>query len=119
MIVEDRAILTRDRRLLMHSVVRHGFCPRSCDPEAQTAEVLRRFSLLAPPGGLAPFTRCLECNGLLQAVPKEDVLERLAGEPLTLRYYDVYRQCTMCGRIYWAGTHFDKLAKRVSKFVGN
>jgi uncharacterized protein len=119
MIAEDRAVLTRDRRLLMHSVVRHGFCPRSSDPEAQTAEVLRRFGAFDSPGAVAPFTRCLECNGLLESVPKEKVLKRLAGEPLTLRYYDVYRQCATCGRIYWAGTHFDKLASRVSKFIKN
>jgi uncharacterized protein with PIN domain len=117
MAAEDRAILTRDRRLLMHSVVRHGFCPRSSDPEEQTAEVLRRFRLLDSPSPVAPFSRCLECNGLLESVPKEEVLERLAGEPLTLRYYDAYRLCTTCGRIYWAGTHFEKLASRVSKFV--
>ena len=117
MTAEDRAILTRDRRLLMHSVVRHGFCPRSSDPEEQTAEVLRRFGSLYSPSAVAPFTRCLECNGLLESVPKEKVLERLAGEPLTLRYYDVYRQCATCRRIYWAGTHVDKLASRVSKFV--
>lgn len=117
MTAEDRAILTRDRRLLMHSVVRHGFCPRSSDPEEQTAEVLRRFGSLCSPSAVAPFTRCLECNGLLESVPKEEVLERLAGEPLTLRYYDDYRMCSTCGRIYWAGTHFDKLASRVSKFI--
>jgi len=117
MAAEDRAILTRDRRLLMHSVVRHGFCPRSCDPEEQTTEVLLRFGLLDSPNAAAPFSRCLECNGLLSAVPKEDVLRRLAAEPRTLQYYDVYSLCTTCGRIYWAGSHFAKLADRVSKFV--
>ena len=117
MTAEDRAILTRDRRLLMHSVVRHGFCPRSTDPEEQTTEVLHRFGLLDSPSPLAPFIRCLECNGLLKSVPKAEVLERLAGEPLTLHYYDDYRMCSTCGRIYWAGTHFDKLASRISKFI--
>ena len=117
MAAEDRALLTRDRRLLMHSIVRHGFCPRSVDPEEQTTEVLRRFGLLDSPSPLAPFIRCLECNGLLKSVQKAEVVERLAGEPLTLRYYDDFRLCSTCGRIYWAGTHFDKLAKRVSKFI--
>ena len=36
MFAENRAILTRDRRLLMHSVVQHGYCPRSAQPEEQT-----------------------------------------------------------------------------------
>jgi uncharacterized protein with PIN domain len=119
MATENRALITRDRRLLMHSVVRHGFCPRSGNPEKQTEEVLRRFGLLASPSALTPFNRCLECNGLLESVPKEDVMGRLAAEPLTLRYYDDYRMCSGCGRIYWAGTHFNKLASRVSKFLGH
>jgi uncharacterized protein len=46
MIAEKRALLTRDRRLLMHSIVRHGYCPRSSDAEEQTREVLRRFALV-------------------------------------------------------------------------
>jgi uncharacterized protein with PIN domain len=117
MIAEERALLTRDRRLLMHSIVRHGFCPRSIHPEDQTREVLDRFRLRDSPDRLVPFLRCLECNGLLESVPKAHISERLASEPLTLRYYDQYRMCSACRRIYWAGTHFDKLSRRVSKLV--
>jgi uncharacterized protein len=114
---EDRAILTRDRCLLMHSIVQHGFCPRSSDPERQTIEVLHRFGLSGPSGPVQPFTRCLECNGRLATTRKEHVSGRLAAEPRTLLYYDDYRTCTTCGRIYWAGSHFAKLAERVSRLV--
>jgi uncharacterized protein with PIN domain len=119
MLSEHRALLTRDRRLLMHSVVRHGFCPRSSDPEQQAAEVLRRFGLLDSPGAVAPFSRCLECNGLLRNVEKEAVSKRLATEPRTLLYYDAYRLCAKCGRIFWAGSHFARLAARVTRLVAN
>src|SRR5205823_1490469 len=53
---EDRALLTRDRRLLMHAIVRHGYCPRSQDPDNQTIEVIGRFGLF---DSITPFTRCL------------------------------------------------------------
>ena len=56
---EERALLTRDRRLLMHSVVRDGYCPRSHQPAEQTLEVLRRFELAR---SVAPFTRCLKLS---------------------------------------------------------
>ena len=42
---EDRALLTRDRHLLMHAIVRHGYCPRSQNADDQTIEVVRRFDL--------------------------------------------------------------------------
>ena len=117
-IVDERALLTRDRRLLMHSVVRHGYCPRSPDAEEQTAEVLARFSLRKDKTTLVPYSRCVRCNGRLDAVKKEEVLGPLAAEPLTLRYYQTFRRCAGCGRIYWPGTHFEKLTARVSRLLG-
>jgi uncharacterized protein len=118
MAAEDRALLTRDRRLLMHSIVRHGYCPRSTDAEEQTREVLRRFRLTGDSGHPTPYTRCLRCNALLQSVPKSEVLDPLSAEPLTLRYYHDFRRCTGCGRIYWPGTHIDKLAARLARVTG-
>jgi uncharacterized protein len=117
MLAENRAILTRDRRLLMHSVVQHGYCPRSAQPREQTGEILRRFGLLDLPGSIAPFTRCLECNGLLQPATKDQVCDRLSGEPLTLRFHDHFSTCSNCRRIYWEGNHFAELEKKVSELL--
>jgi len=106
--IDDRALLTRDRRLLMHASVRHGYYLRSQRPFEQTVEVLRRFNLFRT---IAPFTRCLQCNALLEHVEKKEIIEQL--EPLTKIYYDRFRRCIGCGRIYWPGSHFDKLVARV------
>jgi uncharacterized protein with PIN domain len=107
---ENRALLTRDRRLLMHAVVQHGYYPRSQEPTAQTIEVVRRFKLFS---SIAPFTRCLHCNALLQEVEKTEVMEQL--EPLTRIYYDQFRRCSGCGQIYWRGSHFSKLEARLQQ----
>ena len=107
---EDRALLTRDRRLLMHAIVKAGYCPRSQNADEQTIEVIRRFDLF---DSIAPFTRCLRCNAPLQEVAKADVIEKL--EPLTKIYYERFRRCTGCGQIYWAGSHFSKLQKRLDE----
>lgn len=117
MAAENRALLTRDRRLLMYSIVQHGYSPRSADAEEQTREVLRRFGLSADSVQLAPYSRCLRCNALLTSVVKADVLELLSNEPLTLRYYDKFRRCTGCGGIYWSGNHFAKLAARLERLT--
>ena len=94
MTAEDHALLTRDRRLLMHSVVRHGYSLRSADAEEQTREVLSRFALRSRSVPLVPYSRCLRCNSQVAAVPKDQILAPLAAEPLTLRYYDAFRRCT-------------------------
>ena len=111
---ENRALLTRDRRLLMHAIVKTGYCPRSQDPDEQTIEVIRRFDLLRL---IAPFTRCLRCNALLQEIPKADILEEL--EPLTKIHYEQFRRCIGCDQIYWAGSHFPKLQKRLGQICAN
>ena len=60
---------------------------------------------------LAPFTRCVRCNGGLAAVTKDEVIEHL--EPLTRRYYDEFSRCAECGRVYWPGSHHTRLVALV------
>ena len=110
MVRENRALLTRDRRLLMHAIVQHGYWPRSQNADEQTIEVVRRFDLSEL---IAPFTRCLRCNGPLEAAAKADIIGKL--EPLTKIYYDEFRRCPECKQIYWSGSHFPKLQRRVEE----
>jgi uncharacterized protein with PIN domain len=113
-ITEGRALLTRDRPLLMHAAVRAGYYPRSQLAEEQTREVIQRFELR---DRVAPFTRCLRCNGLLAAIPKAEVFEQL--EPLTKIYYETFRRCSQCGQIYWSGSHFEKLRARLDGLLSD
>lgn len=108
-----RALLTRDRRLLMHSIVQHGYYLRSQKPLEQTTEVLRRFDLFDL---IRPFTRCLRCNALLQPIDKNAVIDRL--EPLTKIHYHDFRRCTGCEQLYWPGSHFEKLQTRIQEIRG-
>jgi uncharacterized protein with PIN domain len=110
MVHENRALLTRDRRLLMHAIVQHGYWPRSQNADEQTIEVVRRFDLSEL---IAPFTRCLRCNAPLEAAAKADIIDEL--EPLTKIYYDQFRRCPDCKQIYWSGSHFPKLQKRIEE----
>jgi uncharacterized protein with PIN domain len=107
---ENRALLTRDRRLLMHGIVQHGYCPRSQNADEQTIEVVRRFDLSEL---IASFTRCLRCNAPLEEAAKADVIDKL--EPLTKIYYDQFRRCPGCKQIYWSGSHFPKLQERIEE----
>jgi uncharacterized protein len=110
MVRENRALLTRDRRLLMHAIVQHGYWPRSQNADEQTIEVVRRFDLSEL---IAPFTRCLRCNGPLEAAAKAEIIDKL--EPLTKIYYHQFRRCPDCKQIYWSGSHFPKLQKRIEE----
>lgn len=97
---EARVLLSRDRALLKRSCVQHGRLVRSQQPDEQLVEVL---ALYPRPGDAIAFTRCLRCNCLLQPVAKERIRHRL--EPRTKRYYDRFRICPGCDRLYWPGSH--------------
>jgi len=94
----------------MHRIVEHGYYPRSQNPDEQTIEVVRRFDLSE---AIAPFTRCLRCNAMLEEAAKADISDKL--EPLTKIYYDQFRRCPDCKQIYWPGSHFPKLQKRIEE----
>lgn len=105
---ERRIVLTRDRALLKRSNVVWGRLLRAQEPEEQLAEVLTLYGLRPP---FATFTRCVRCNDLLVDVAKADVLHLL--EPKTKKYYDAFKMCPSCGRVYWAGSHHERLQERV------
>jgi len=107
---QQRILLTRDRGLLKRRSITHGLFVHSDQVEEQALEVIRRLDLRQR---LAPFTRCVRCNGRLAAVTKDEVIEHL--EPLTRRYYNEFSRCAQCGRIYWPGSHHARLVSIVER----
>jgi uncharacterized protein with PIN domain len=106
-----RILLTKDKDLLKRKKVEFGRLVREILPERQLAEVVTLFGLK---GEARPFSRCLRCNdGILEPVEKELILHLL--EPLTIKYYDHFNRCNRCGRIFWAGTHREKMAKLLDR----
>ena len=109
---EDRILLTRDRGLLKRNLVTHGYCIRSTQTRQQLREVIRRFDLIH---NISPLKRCLKCNGILESVEKEKILDRL--EPRTKIYYDQFFICTACNKVYWKGSHYQKMRTFVKKIL--
>jgi uncharacterized protein len=108
-----RILLSRDQALLKRRIVTHGYWVRSTAPARQLAEVIRRFDL----GRTArPFTRCTVCNGLITVVSREEVADRVP--PRSRQFYDDYRRCLDCGRVYWKGTHYERLSRLLDEVLG-
>ncbi len=99
-VAQDRLLLTRDRDMLKRKIITHGRLIRSCMPDEQLKEVIELYGLQET---IRPFSRCMNCNGLLQPIAKEKILHRL--EPLTKKYYQAFFHCPGCNKIYWSGSH--------------
>ncbi len=107
---QERIILTRDRGLLKAKNITHGLWIRSGKPVEQLREVMKRLDLV---NKLQPFTRCMECNGEIVSIASEEIKQQLPER--TKEFYMDFRRCTLCGRIYWEGSHFE----RMKKFLDN
>jgi uncharacterized protein with PIN domain len=104
--LERRILLTRDQGLLKRRTVSHGYWLRETKPEHQFVEILRRFDLTRL---VQPFARCLRCNGLLDDVPSEAVVDRVP--PRITEGGQKFRVCRRCDRVYWKGSHYERMVR--------
>jgi len=111
---DRRIILTRDVGLLKNGSVTHGYWIRNTNTREQLGEVIGRFDLA---GSIRPFSRCLVCNGDIVPVPKDSVAATL--EPKTRENFDEFFRCESCGKVYWKGSHYERMRQFVEKISGN
>ncbi len=106
--IEKRIILTRDLGLLKNSKARRGYFIRSQIPDKQIREVVQKFSLK---NSCKPFTRCIACNGEIYPANKKDIIDLLPDQ--TAKAFVEFFQCRNCKRIYWKGSHYEKMLAKV------
>ncbi|HUW92538.1 MAG TPA: Mut7-C RNAse domain-containing protein [Bacteroidales bacterium] len=111
-LAEKRIILTRDKGLLRNRHVTHGYWIRSAHPEEQMREIMNRLDLK---NQVLLFTRCVVCNGVLTDVTKEEISHRLL--PDTLIYFNKFKMCPECHRIYWKGSHYERMKDFIGKLI--
>jgi uncharacterized protein len=107
---EDRTVLTRDVGVLKHRAVTRGYFLRETLPARQLVEILRQFNLVTR---AAPFSRCVRCNNLLEAVSKDRVEHLL--EPRTREHYREFSRCPACERVYWQGSHYSRMRRFIDE----
>lgn len=107
---EGRVLLTRDTALLRRRNLQMLYIT-SQRWEEQVRQVLRELPLPPP----APLTRCLACN-----TPLEDMLRSEAWglvPPYVFVRHQRFRFCPDCQRVYWQGTHWDRMQRTIEDFI--
>lgn len=112
-VVEGRHILTRDRKLFDEWRIAGGLEIGSEEPLEQLSEVVAAFDL-APPDRL--FTRCRVCNAVLEPVGAEKVAG-MVPPGVRQRRRD-FSRCPDCGRVYWEGSHTDRMRAVIEAVFG-
>ena len=109
---ENRVILTKDGEFVKRRLVRDGTVKtihiEQDDPSLQVQEVVETAKLDCH---FRPFSLCLECNQILVARDKEEVKNLVP-----VRVFETqtqYTECPFCHRIYWPGTHWQAMGKKL------
>jgi len=98
------------RRLITSGQLKAIFID-SDKPEIQIHQVIGSLDIDPQ---FRPFTICLECNQPLEERSKQEVEERVP--PHVFRTQNQYKECPACHRIYWQGTHWQAMTRKLEKF---
>jgi uncharacterized protein with PIN domain len=105
-------VLTTDSLLMERTAVRDHIItalwlpPTLSIPEA-LAFVFHEFGLKTRE------PRCMSCGGELRRESKEALRERIP--PKTFKWLDEYYVCNRCGKLFWKGTHWQKIKAELRK----
>ncbi|OGC89345.1 MAG: hypothetical protein A2142_02760 [candidate division Zixibacteria bacterium RBG_16_48_11] len=108
---EERVVVTRDRKLVQVKTVPKYVLIWSDRPLAQLEELLQKLSVSLDRENV--FSRCLECSTILKRVEKEKVKEKVY--PYVYQTQENFWHCPTCDKIYWAGTHIQRMQEKLKK----
>jgi len=113
---EGRIVVTRDTQIAKRRVAANGnvkvILSRDDDPKRQLLQVMKELNLDCRE---TQFTRCLECNQRLLSRSREDVQDLVP--PYVFRTQTQYMQCPSCRRVYWQGTHWQRMKQALEEIT--
>jgi uncharacterized protein with PIN domain len=114
---ENRVILTKDAQFMKRRLVTNGKIKtihiKHDDPKLQVREVVKVVKL---DYHFKPFSLCLECNRALIARDKGQVQNLVPAHVFETQTQ--YTQCPACHRIYWPGTHWQAMVRKLHDLQG-
>jgi len=112
---DELFFLTTDTLLMDFKLLRDGIVPSLWVPP--TLKKREQFQWVKTKLQLSrQDSRCMKCNGELASISKETVLDRIP--PKTRTWVDEYWECEKCGRLFWQGTHWEKISPELEKSDG-
>ena len=109
---EDRVVITRDKELM--SKMKKQKLPiielNITDVDEQLKIVLKDVSI----DQKIVLSRCSVCNTILNEITKKDVKGKVPER--VFENNDKFWFCSNCNKIYWMGTHYDKIINKIKKF---
>ena len=107
-----RMLLSSDGPLFARNIIKSGEVKALYVP--QQLSKLQQLQFVTSTLNLAKRApRCMSCGGTLMEVPKHLVMGE--APPLAYRNCDAFWRCGRCGKLFWHGTHWQRIVKRLSE----
>jgi uncharacterized protein with PIN domain len=114
--LEERIILTRDRKLINCKKDQPLIKIISTNPFAQLKQLIDQLKIRVTKGSL--LSRCVKCNGdKLVEITAKEAMEELKWENQEESKVKEFYQCTNCKQIYWEGGTWDRAQKMFAKLI--
>ncbi len=107
---EDRLLITRDTGLARRQGV-SALLITSMELGEQLRQVVAYLGI----GRERMGTRCLACNQPLVPLSREEARARVPR--YVWETQQRFRLCPGCGRVYWAGTHWERMRKQLAAML--
>ncbi len=109
---EDRWLLTRDGRLAQRKVLRGRHTLIASDDVAGQLHQLHRDLTIDLDVNHQRGYRCADCNVVLMSISHDDAAPLVP--PFVAQEYREFLQCPHCRRVFWPGTHWHDLGRRLT-----
>lgn len=107
----DRVLLTRTGRVEKELRSDRLIFVQADDCRQQLLEVIRCLEI--QPEDIRPFTRCIECNDIIESVEKPSVRDMVPD--YVYGSHEHFRRCPRCGKVFWPGSHADRAMDRIRR----
>jgi len=111
---EGRVLITKTRRLAEGAEGLKVLFLEEDNPFFQLRRVMEALGLKAESGRV--FSRCLRCNTPLQEVSPEEVQGEVPD--YVFRTQDRFSRCPSCGKVFWPGSHYERMLELLRELEG-
>ena len=108
---QDRIIVTKDTKLVEVRTIPKYILIGADKPFDQLEELRQKAGLVIKKDTV--FARCIECNTVLEKIEKESVKDKVY--PYVYQTQEDFWYCSGCDKIYWAGTHIQRMREKFKR----
>lgn len=111
---ENRILLTRDKNLYERTKNKSSsLYIKSMSLHEEIVLVFQKTGINISKDNM--LSRCLICNTPLEIKKKSEIREVVP--PYPFQYHEKFWKCPTCNRVYWKGSHWTNMYKRIKKIL--